>query len=240
MINFIILEDELIYVHKYKEIIDKVMMNYDTSYNFFIYDRYTSKINNFINNETFKIYILDYDNKKDTLKMIKYIREYLDDWESLIIIIYNDKDIKNKLVKESLFITDYINKNKNLISKLTRAIQICLKNYDKRPNSLRYCYKKVLYNIDLKRILYIEKEQDNKRCIIKTIDKEYYIPGTIKQVYDMLDERFIKGSRSCIVNLEQISTYDIKTNIITFKNNIKLNAISRNNKKYIINYLRRI
>lgn len=238
MIDFIILEDELIYVHKYKNIIDKVMMNYDINYNLNIYDSYNTKINKFIKNEEFKVYIMSYDNTKNTLEMIKYIREILDDWESLIIIIYKDKKDKTKLLKESLFIVDYINKNKNITPKLTRSIQICLKNYDKRPNSLKYNYKNVIYNIEFNKILYIEKEQDNKRCIIKTINNNYYIPGTIKQIYKILDKRFIKSSRSCIINLEQISTYDIKNNIITFKNNIELNSISRDNKKDIINYLR--
>ena len=128
--------------------------------------------------------------------------------------------------------------NKSVNIKLTRAIQICLKNYDKRPNTLRYSYKDIAYNIEFMKILYIEKEPDNKRCIIKTLDKDYYIPGTIKQIYNMLDKRFIKGSRSYIINLEQILTYDIKNNIITFKNKNTLNTVSRNNKKDIVNYLR--
>ena len=238
MIEFIILEDELIYVHKYKKIIDKVMMNYDINYNLSIYDNYNKNINKFLKNDNFKVYILCYSNTKNTLEMIKYIREKLDDWESLIIIIYKDKKDKEKLIKESMFIVDYINKDKSIAHTLTRSLQICLKNYDRRPNSLRYSYKNVIYNIEFKRILYIEKEQDNKRCIIKTLDKDYYIPGSIKQIYNMLDKRFIKASRSYIINLEQISTYDIKNNIITFNNNIKLNAVSRNNKKDIVNYLR--
>ena len=240
MIDFIILEDELIYVHKYNKIIDKIMMNYDINYNLIVYDNYNTKIDKFLKNDNFKVYILYYNDTKNTLEMIKYIRERLDDWESLIIITYKDKKYKTKLIKESMFIVDYINKNKSIIPKVTRAIQICLKNYDRRPNSLRYSYKNIIYNIEFKKILYIEKEQDNKRCIIKTTNNDYYIPGTIKQIYSLLDKRFIKSSRSCIINIEQISTYDIKTNTITFKNKTKLNTISRDNKKDIINYLRRV
>lgn len=240
MIDFIILEDELIYVHKYKKIIDKIMMNYDITYNLSIYDSYNTKINKFLKNDNFKVYILCCDGTKNTLEMINYIRERLDDWESLIIITYKDKKYKNKLIKESLFIVDYINRNKSIIPKLTRSIQICLKNFDRRPNSLRYSYKNIVYNIEYKKILYIEKEQDNKRCIIKTLDNDYYIPGTIKQILSILDKRFIKSSRSCIINLEQILTYDTKNNTITFKNDIKLNTISRDNKKDIINYLRKV
>ena len=239
MIDFIVLEDELYYVNKYKKIIDKIMMNYDIIYNFIVYDKYSVKINQFLNEETFKVYILDYCSEKDTLKMIKYIREELDDWESLIIITYKDKKYK-KEIKENLFILDYINKAKSMTSLFTRDIQICLKNYDKRPNSLRYCYKNILYNIEFKRILYIEKEQDNKRCIIRTLDRDYYILGSIKQIQKLLDKRFIKCSRSYIINVEQIDSYDIKNNIISFRNKYKLNAVSRDKKKEIVNYLRKI
>ena len=154
--------------------------------------------------------------------------------------MYNHTSEKIKILKENLFIVDYINKNKGFKQKLLRNIQICLKNYDQRPNSLKYTYKNILYNIDYQKIIYIEKEQDSKRCIIKTIDKDYYYLGSINSLVKILDKRFIKCSRSFIVNVEQMTSYDIKTNLMTFKNNTTLNAVSRDNKKTIINYLRGI
>lgn len=235
MIDFIIINDDLYYLNNSKNIIDKVMMNYDINYDFIVFDKYRKEL---LNKDNFKIYIISY--KEDTIEMIKYIRETLDDWKSLIIIIYKDREEKMKLIKEDLFIVDYINKKKHLEEKLYRNIQICLKHYDQRPNSLKYSYKNVSYNIDFDKIIYIEKEQDNKRCIIKTLNKEYYIPGTLKSVYKLLDKRFIKSSRSFIINKEQMLSYDTKKNIIKFKNKIKLDAVSRDKKKYIINYLRGI
>lgn len=235
MIDFIIVEDNLYYLDKSKKIIDKVMMNYDVDYEFIAYDKYRKEL---LNKDNFKVYIISYDN--NSIEMIKYIREELDDWKSLIIIIYKEKEEKEKLIKENLFIVDYINKRKYFEEKLLRNIQICLKNYDQRPNSLRYVYKNILYNIEFHKILYIEKEQDNKRCLIYTKNKKYYIPGTINNVIKKLDNRFIKTSRSYIINTEQISSYDVKNNIITFKGKIKLDCISRDNKKIIINHLRRI
>lgn len=235
MIDFIMIEDNLYYLDKSKRIIDKVMMNYDVDYEFIAYDKYRKEL---LNKDNFKIYIISYDN--NSIEMIRYIREELDDWKSLIIIIYKEKEEKEKLIKENLFIVDYINKRKYFEEKLLRNIQICLKNYDQRPNSLRYVYKNILYNIEFNKILYIEKEQDNKRCLIYTKNKKYYIPGTINNVIKKLDNRFIKTSRSYIINTEQISSYDVKNNIITFKSKIKLDCISRDNKKLIINHLRRI
>ena len=235
MIDFIIVEDDLYYINKSKEIIDKVMMNYDINYSFIAYDKYRKE---FISKDNFKVYIIDY-NKKSK-EMIKYIREELDDWKSLIIIMYNHTEEKLKILKENLFIVDYINKNKSFKQKLLRNIQICLKNYDQRPNSLRYMYKDVLYNIDFQKIIYIEKEQESKRCIIKTTDKDYYYLGSLNSLMKILDKRFIKCSRSFIVNVEQMTSYDIKSNLMTFKNDISIDAVSRENKKLIINYLRGI
>ena len=54
----------------------------------------------------------------------------------------------------------------------------------------------------------------------------------------MLDKRFIQICRSIIINGEQIESYNVKTNIITFKNKEELNAISRSKKREIINYVR--
>ena len=238
MINFIILEDDLLYINKYKKIIDKVMMNYDINYTLTIYDKYTNNIKNTLKEESFKIYILDYN--KNTIEMIKYIREYLDDWQSLIILLFNNIDDKDKVINKNYFIVDYLNKNSNFKTKLNRNIEVCLKNYDKRPNSLKYTYKRVVYNIKYRSILYVEKEQDNKRCIIKTKDNEYYIPGTLNNIEELLDKRFYKCSRSYIINLEQVSTYDMKNNILVLKN-IKLpGAVSRDKKKEIMNYLRKL
>lgn len=235
MIDFIMIEDDLYYLNKSKKVIDKVMMNYDIYYNFIAYDKYRKE---FLNKDNFKIYIISYNT--DSIELIKYIREELDDWKSLIIILYKNNNDKNKILKENLFIVDYINKSKHFEEKLLRNIQICLKNFDQRPNSLRYTYKNILYNIEFNKIIYIEKEQDNKRCIIYTKNKKYYIQGTLTQVLNLLDNRFIKSSRSYIINTEEIMSYDIKSNILTFKNKTKLDGVSRDNKKLIINHLRRI
>ena len=103
---------------------------------------------------------------------------------------------------------------------------------------------KIMMIIKKKKILVlmriVQKEQDNKRCIIKTIEKDYYIQGNLHQIESQLDKRFIKCNRSYIINLEQVESYDIKKNILKFKNGIELYAVSRNKKKEIINYVRGI
>jgi two-component system response regulator AgrA len=241
MIEFIICENETFFINKYKEIITKVMMSYDIEYTIKHYAGYNDKWLASTQSSNFKIYILDIKtNKGSGLDAARYIREELDDWQSMITIVTAYPEFKYEALGKRLMLVDYVNKLDNFDARLTQAIQISMKNYDKRPNSLKYTYKKVLYNIEFYKIIYIEKEQDNKRCIIKTAKKEYYIQGNLHQVEQLLDKRFIKCNRSYIINIEQVESYNIKNNEITFKDGKKLYEISRNKRKEIINYVRGI
>ena len=240
MINYLIMEDNLNDLLLYKNIIDKVMMNYDINYDISIIDRYTKLIHKFLEKDSFKIYILHLEKHKKTKELIKKIREELDDWKSLIIILYDNIEILREIQEENLFILHYLNKNTNINNSLCRDLQICMKNYDQRPNSLKYCYKKTFYNIEYRNIFYIEKEKDNKICKIKTKDNYFYIPGSLKNLKNKLDKRFIKCNKSCIINMEQVEEYNTKRNIIVFKNKEEVNIISRTKKKEIENYFRKI
>ncbi len=241
MIDFIICEDEKEFAKKYQEIAEKVMMNYDIEYKFNVFSGYTNNWKKLSKNDNFKVYILDLKTKEGSgLDAARYIREELDDWQSMIIVVTAYPEFKFEALGKRLMLVDFVNKFDNFNQRLTQAIQISLKNFDKRPNSLKYTYKKTVYNIEFSKIIYIEKEQDNKRCIIKTMEKDYYIQGNLNQVELLLDKRFVKCNRSYIINLEQVESYNTKSNILYFKNGTSLYAVSRNKKKEIINYVRGI
>ena len=241
MIDFVICEDEKTLSLKYKEIVEKVLMNYDIDYKINIYSDYSENWKRIAKNNNFKIYILDIKTKNGSgIDAARYIREELDDWQSMIIIVTAYPEYKYEALGTRLMLVDFLNKFNDFDNRLYQAIQISMKNHDSRPNSLKYTYKKTIYNIDFYKIIYIEKEKDNKRCIIKTTDDNYYIQGNLTQIEKLLDNRFIKCNRSYIINLEQIKSYDTKNNILTFKDNSTLYAISRNKKKEITNYVRGI
>ena len=221
---------------QYKNIVDKVMMNYDIDYNYIAYKYNEKKLENKMKNEKFKVYIIYI--SENTLEIIKIIREILDDWQSMIIAITDIPILKKEILEKGYLLIDCIGVNE--ISKLKKCIQISMKNYDQRPNSIKYYYKKNYYNIEYRKIIYIEKELDNKRCIIHTQEKQYYIQKNLKNIQDLLDNRFIKCNRSFIINIEQMEFYDTKRNIIHFKNNICIDSVSREKKKEILNYFRRV
>lgn len=241
MISFVICEDEKLLIEEYKNIIDKYMMNYDYEYQYVIFDGYDNKFDNYIKHqEDFKVYILDIKTKTGYgIDAARKIREEADDWNSIILIITGLGELKNEAMSKRLMLMDFINKTDNYSTYLTDCISRCLKCYGSRPNKLKYTYKNTIYNVELKKIIYIQREQDSKRCIIYTLDnKEIPYIGTISGLLEILDNRFIKTSRCTIINTRLISHYNQKTNEIYFENGIMVNDISRGNKRKVVNYVR--
>ena len=242
MINFIICEDSKVLATKYSLVVEKFMMKYDTDYTVKTFSEYNKEWYKHIQkDEGFKIYILDIKTPKGSgLDAARYIREELDDWTSMIIIVTSYQEFKYEALGKRLMLVDFINKLDNCEKRLKEAINISLKNYNNKHKVLRFNYKNTIYSIEFKDIIKIEKEQDNKRCIITTNYGEFIIPGTLNNILPRLDKRFIKCYRSVIINLEQVKSYNKKTNTIIFKNDEQTNAISRDKKKEIINYVRGI
>ena len=227
------LEIVLINCKEIESQIKNILMNYDYCY----------KISNDINLETnkFKIYIIKINSLYDkNINIIKKIRYQLNDWQSMIIIIVEKEIIKIKLLNEEIMPLSIIKPDNNYNSNLNNSFQRALISFNNHPNTLKYTYKGINYNIDFRNVVYIEKEKDNKRCIIKTINNNYIIPGNLCNIINKLDKRFIKCSRSYIINMDQIAFFNTKGNEITFKNNQVIKEISRSIKKEILSYLRSI
>ncbi len=232
MITFIIQEEKEEYKRIFIKEIEKVMMNYDIDYEI------KSKDN--IPEETFKIFILNIDLSKEDCNFPEQIRYSYEDWQSMIIIVSKNNQKKQIMYDKRLLLVDYINLSEPFEERFKTAIQIALKNHDRRPNSLKYTYRNIFYNIDFCKILYIEKEKDNKRCIIHTIDQEYYIQGCLGSIEKQLDKRFLKCNRSYIVNTEQILMYNRKKNEIIFKNQEILLVNMKEQKKLVTKAVRKI
>lgn len=241
MISFVICEDEKVLATQYKNEIDKFMMKYDHEYNCQLFSGYTKEFNNYAkNNQDFKIYLLDIKtNEGSGLDAARMIREELNDWVSMIIIITSYNEYKYDAFGKRLMLVDFINKLDKCIVHLHQSLEICMKYYDTRPKALKYVYKNTVHNLDYRQIVYIDKEQDSKRCTIHMSNKET-IPyqGTIHNLMEILDERFVKISRSTIINSDHINNFDLKTNKIEFKNGEATESISRDLKRGVVDHVR--
>lgn len=238
MIEFVLEEVEKDYIEKYKEVINKIMMDYDIEYRYQIISKDTPL--DILHSETFKVLLLNVEKGMNEfgIKVANFIRYDIKDWKSMIIFLTNNKNHQFQLWNQQLFILDIVEKSKDLTTYLEQCIRRSIINYDQRPNTLKYTYKNTIYNIDYSKIIYIEKEPGGKRCIVKTKETEYYFPGTLSQIREKLDNRFLKTNRSYIINLDRIEFYDTKHNILRFKSGLQLYAVSRNHKQVFMENIR--
>lgn len=240
MINYIICDDNQEFAMKLRQITENYMMNYDVdnSYHMFVDygDEFKDKIKTI---DGYKVYILDIETKNGSgLDASRYIREELDDWNSVIIMITAHNELKYEAFGNRLFLLDFINKFDDYEAKLKEDLERVMKNYDHREKCLTFEYNRVIKKIDFKHIVVIEKEKDSKKCIVKTTYGEYSVCRFLNNVLKSLDNRFIKISRSCIINLDQVREYDSVENKLTFKNGTVSQDISRDYKKKVFESVR--
>jgi len=237
MINFIICDDNQPFATKLKQIVENYMMNYDTEYKTYMFVDYGKKFKDAINKlEGFNVYLLDIETKNGSgIDATRYIREELDDWNSVIILITAHNELKYEALGNRLFLLDFINKFDNYENKLKEDLGRTLKNYDNREKCLTFETNRIIKKIDFRHIITIEKEKDSKRCIIHTTYGEYIIYSSINNILKLLDDRFMKINRSMIINNDQIAEYDSSENKITFKNGTTTYDISRDYKKEVSN-----
>lgn len=238
MLNFIICDDNKTFANNEKKIIDNFMMKYDIEYKCFVFNEYNDDFKNIMKEELgFKVYLLDIQTPKGSgLDIARNIREEQDDWSSVISIITAYNEYKYDALANRLYLLDFINKLNNCDQKLKEILEIVMKQYDNRHKSLNYEYNHVMRKVEFRHIIYIEKEMDSKRCIIKTTYGETIINKTLNDTYHLLDKRFFKTSRSMIVNVDYIDEYNIIKNKIVFKNGDYTYEISRDKKKELRKY----
>lgn len=236
MVNFIVCEDEKDLRKIEVEEITKFMMNYDIDYKIHEFSEYDETFYKYVSKEDgFKIYLLDIVTKKSSgLNAARRIREEYDDWVSVVIMITSHPEFKYEALSSRLYLLDFINKLNNMENKIQEDLKIAMKHYDNRQKQIKYMYNRNFYNIELREIICIEKEQDSKRCVVTTKYGQQIIPGTLNSVYKMLDDRFLKVHKSLIVNKDEVREYEPSTNKLTFKNGDTTYLISRNKKKELM------
>ncbi len=235
MINFIVCEDSEQFAEKTKTVVDNFMMNYDIDYSYKRFKQYDQKFKSeVVKDNGFKVYILDIETSSGSgIEATRYIREEIDDWNSIIIIMTVHNEYKYEALGNRLFLFDFISKFDNCAARLKEDLVRIMKNYGSRDKCLCYKYNGIIKRIDFKQIVTIEKEKDSKKCIVKTAYNDELISGTIKLIHKKLDNRFIKISRSIIANIDFIKSYDTKDNKLVYKNGVVSYDTSRENRKEV-------
>lgn len=230
MLNFIICEDNS-YVRKiYEDIISKITMPYDFTYNIYSFSKYDSKLKNIINTPSdLNIYLLDLELPgKSGIEIAREIRKI--DWDSIIIVLTSHDELELRLFKEKLLILDFISKFEDYESRLTETIKMVIEKSNIK-NSISFKSNKELHHVKIDNILYVSRDTYQEKTKLVTTDNEYYIRDSLLKVVEKLDTRFYKTHRACFVNIERIHHIDFKENIIYFENDKSTDLLSRNCKK---------
>lgn len=232
MINFIIYEDEKKFREKYISIILKLIGGMKVAYRILEFDKYDSSTISKLKNITGKkIYILDIEVPgKSGLDLARQIRNS-GDWLSPMIIVSTHEHLKNTAFTSRMLMLDFISKFYNCEESLTETLKLALSIVENHQ-SLNFQYNGELIQVPYDDILYIEKNVEDLYSTVITNSERIIIKKTISSIEEELceDSRFFRTHRSCIVNLDKITSVELRECIIHFGNDIETPLLSRDRK----------
>ena len=218
MIKFIIIEDDKNTIKNVENIIKKSLFDKDIIYDKAIYTKYDKSLAKEIeDNTSIKIYIMDIEleNSISGIEIAKRIRE--NDWESNIIFITTHDKMFESVFRKVYNVFDFIEKYDNMEDRLTKDIlDISKHNFDYK--TFKYSTNNVDVQIYLKSINYFTRDSKERKIVINTDNNEFYINMTIKELEKLLDSRFIKVSRSTLVNKDNIMEINWNKGFFILKN----------------------
>lgn len=240
MLRFIVCEDNKDFLGRLCTVVNKIMMPYNFEYKISKFNSYTKELKEIIKrkNEQ-KVYILDIElGDVSGLEIASQIRE--DDLDSIVIFVTAYNEFKNDIFYSRLLAIDYIPKDRFWESRLESTVEHTIKAINKR-RVLAYEFNHNSYRIPFDIIVYIEKVQDNQKCIINTEEGDAFeINATITDLKKRLGPNFFQSHKSCIINIDKVKKINYIDNTITFKNNECVYLLSNRKKKelreYVANY----
>lgn len=237
MINFIIVDDINFWINCVEERINKVLFKSDIQYKIHKFNDYNRNFYNVVlQSLENKVYILDIETESangiDVARRIR-INDKLAD--IIFLTAYSKEEHINKYLMKTSKATAFIYKNELHI--LDETLEEITKNF---------ILEKVLiintisnYNmIKIKDILFIETKNRKTlihtiNSIIKTSKNLCYLEEEVKKECDF----FVKTHRACIVNINNVISFDFKDKKIIFFNNKKCYLLSKSYKSKIKNKL---
>lgn len=237
MIKFIIYDDEELFRKKINNAIVEVTSKLNIEYTMEEYSKYNSKMQKTIDDSSSKIYIMDIEipTGLSGIDVARKIRQK--DWNSIIILVTSHVDMGYDALKAQIMLLDFISKYNNCLVNLQTTIKKAISKINNKK-MLIFETSNMTYKVYTDDIIYILKDSIDRKCIIKTDYNEICVNETIASLLNMLDDRFFLTHRSCIVNIEKISSIDWKKGIIYFNDGTTIDYIARDKKKELREYVR--
>lgn len=240
MVSFIVFESNDNYRDLYVKVIKKFLyssLDYYEIHEFKKFDNKTIENLDKINGK--KIYIIDAELKGiNGLELGRKIR-MAGDYESPIIVTYpSEYKLKAKDIA-NIQILSLIEQDKDEIKSLYISISEAYKIVT-RGEALTFSSFDEIRRIPYDDIYYIEKTYKDDCVTIYTKDDSCMKYITMKEFRDLLehDTRFFYCSRSLIINLYKVSSFDCKYNTVVFDNGATTNQVSSKYKPMLKERLR--
>lgn len=234
MINVIIYGENDNYIKKNIKVVNIALAKYNVDYRIYAFNDYNEDFETIVKNDLIKIYIIDVFSGGKGIDVALRIRKK--EINSIIIFIADCNKYQNAVFLNRLMVLDFIFRDNNYEVRLCDDLIYALKViYEKR--SFVFKYNHVLYRMSYSQINYIEKETGIKRCIIHTVNGNYYVVNSIQKLKEILGSSFFKSHQSCIVNLKNIKKVNLVNNVIVFNNGEYTILFSSKYKKQLINEL---
>lgn len=232
MLDIVVYENKKDFISKNIDNID--MSNYDVNY--YNFDSMCYEFESLIKSrDRKKIYILDDEvDGVSGLEVAIKIREY--DWDSIIILLIDLSKHVSDVFNERIMALDIIFKDNSSDDRLIDDIKLAISIFAKQT-FFTFKYNHTIYRIPYRDICYIEKESAVKRCIIHTMDGNYYITESVSSILSHLSSSFCRIHQSCIVNFDNVRKYNLSTNMIVFNNGDMTDMISSKMKNVVKNYV---
>ena len=232
MLDIVVYENKKDFISKNIDNID--MSNYDINY--YNFDCMCYEFESLIKSrDRKKIYILDDEvDGVSGLEVAIKIREY--DWDSIIILLIDLSKHVSDVFNERIMALDIIFKDNSSDDRLIDDIKLAISIFAKQT-FFTFKYNHTIYRIPYRDICYIEKESTVKRCIIHTLDGNYYITESVSSILSHLSSSFCRIHQSCIVNFDNVRKYNLSTNMIVFNNGDMTDMISSKMKNVVKNYV---
>lgn len=232
MINFIVVDDNKKFLDIMSDIITKTMMSNKFVYKTHKFVEYDSDFYDIMNSSlSNKIYILDIETGEASgIDVARKIRKH--DIDSIIIFATVHNEAGLVLLKDDLMFLNFICKFDDFENKLSNSINKALEFIHHKVN-IKFEDRGTIYTIPLSDILYVTKESNDRKCIIKTANSEFKVSLTLKEVVELCDNKLIQTHRSCFVNMDRVRVIDKHDNIIVFDNGLSIDMLSSTYKKGI-------
>jgi two-component system response regulator AgrA len=220
--NIVICEDDNSFRINLTNYIKKVIVGLNISGNMVINTNSPDEVIKYIKEQKyFTLYFLDVDlnNKYTGFDIAKKIRE--NDWRSIIVFITAYANKAPLTYKYKLQALDYIIKTSdNLYENISECIMIAnsLLNTETQKE-LRLLGKRGLISIPFNDIYYIESSNSLHKITINYKNGHYEGRGSLKDIFEKLDERFVYCHKSFIINKEKITSTDTNVRKIIFNDN---------------------